>query len=59
MKKGKITAVPTEDKWVKKKPQEYTEGPNLVVKNVDGDFALCDVIFWPWNKQKKDEDLEI
>jgi hypothetical protein len=55
MKKGKIIKVPTEGKWVKKQPQEFTEGPNLVVKKVDGDTVLCDVILWPRNKK----DLEI
>jgi len=43
MEKGKIVEYKPEGKWVKKKPQEFTKGPNLVVRKVDGDTVLCDV----------------
>jgi hypothetical protein len=56
IKKGKIVEFPTEGEWVKKKPQEFTEGPNLRARRVDGDVVECDVIFWP---RMKKEDLEI
>jgi len=52
IEKGKVVSLP-EGKWVKKQPQEFTEGPNLVVKKVDGDTVLCDVIFWPSIKKKE------
>jgi len=55
IEKGKVVSLP-EGKWIKKKPQEFTEGPNLVVKKVDCDTVLCDVIFWPRNRKK---DLEL
>lgn len=45
--KGKLVEAPTDGKWVKKKPQKLTEGLNLIVQKVEGDFALCDVVFLP------------